>query len=311
MKTVDVVGLGAVAVDDLIFVDQYPLADTKVRVRETAREGGGLCGTALVAAARLGAHCAYLGVLGEDELSQFTRTQLELEGIDCSKVLFEPDARPHHSTIVVDRTHGTRTIFSDERGACEFPEASISAELIARARVLFVDHTAPMAGKRAAGLAREIGIPLVADIERLNSSSILELLPLVDHLIVGLKLGRELCGEETPADIARQLAHERAVAVVTDGERGCWACCQSEPDKVLWRPAFAVEVVDTTGCGDVFHGAYAACLARGASLPKRLETASACAALKAQQPGGRRGIPTWTTIEKFLKVQSLKNNLAL
>ena len=63
--------------------------------------------------------------------------------------------------------------------------------------------------------------------------------------------------------------------------------------------------------GDVFHGAYAACLARGASLPKRLETASACAALKAQQPGGRRGIPTWTTIEKFLKVQSLKNNLAL
>lgn len=300
MAKFDVLGLGAVAVDDLILVDEYPTPDTKVRVRETTREGGGLCGTALVAAARLGARCAYLGVLGEDELSQFTRTQLESEGIDCSKVLYVLEARPHHSTIVVDRVHNTRTIFSDERGAREFPVEQITPEFIGRARVLFVDHTTPLAGRRASQIARELGIPVVADIERLKSPAILELLPLVDHLIVGSRLGRELTGQPAPDAIVRALVRDRVVAVVTDGARGCWACSAQEPDKVLWTPAFRVQVVDTTGCGDVFHGAYAACLARAEALSMRLQTASACAALKAQQPGGRRGIPDRATIENFL-----------
>jgi sulfofructose kinase len=56
-------------------------------------------------------------------------------------------------------------------------------------------------------------------------------------------------------------------------------------------PAFAVDVVDTTGCGDVFHGVYAAALAEGLPLEKRVKLASAAAALKAMQPGGQRGIP--------------------
>lgn len=300
MMSFDVLGLGAVAVDDLIFVDEYPAPDSKVRVREALREGGGLCGTALVAAARLGARCAYLGVLGGDELSQFTRKQLENEGIDCSGVLFADDARPHHSTIIVDRARDTRTIFSDERGTREVPDTHISLESVGRARVLFVDHTTPIAGQRAAHIARTMGIPVVADIERLSSSAIHALLPLVDHLLIGLKLGRELTGESAPDEIAKLLVRNRNVAVVTDGERGCWACCAQEAHEVLWTPAFAVEVVDTTGCGDVFHGAYAACLARNEPLMRRLQTASACAALKARQPGGRRGIPDRATIESFL-----------
>ncbi|MDF2441514.1 MAG: sulfofructose kinase [Abditibacteriota bacterium] len=305
MNKLDVLGLGAVAVDDLIFVDEYPAADSKVRVREALREGGGLCGTALVAASRLGARCAYIGVLGDDDLSRFTRTQLEQEGIDCTKVLFGEDARPHHSTIIVDRTQGTRTIFSDERGTREFPIMHLPPQLIEQTRVLFVDHTAPIAGRHAAQLAREAGIPVVADIERLTSPDIRALVPLVDHLIVGLKLGRELTGKDEPAQIAKQLGHGRAAAVVTDGEHGCWACSAQEPHKVLWTPSFAVEVVDTTGCGDVFHGAYAATLARNEPLPARLETASACAALKARQPGGRRGIPQREELESFVRNRHL------
>ena len=299
MAEFDVLGLGAVAVDDLIFVDEYPDPDSKVRVCEALREGGGLCGTALVAAARLGARCAYLGVLGEDELSHFTREQLENEGIDCSKVLYAEEARPHHSTIIIDRARDTRTIFSDERGTREVPGTHISIELVGRARVLFVDHTTPIAGHRAARIARELGIAVVADIER-TSPAIEDLLPLVDHLLIGLKLGRELTGESAPAEIVRLLSRNRDVAIVTDGERGCWACCGQEAHQVLWTPAFEVDVVDTTGCGDVFHGAYAACLARNEPLPSRLQTASACAALKARQPGGRRGIPDRATIESFL-----------
>src|SRR5207253_1049385 len=79
--TFDILGLGCVAIDDLLYVDSYPLADTKVQVRRRERQCGGLTGTALVAAARLGSKCAYAGTLGEDELSQFVLDRLAGEGI--------------------------------------------------------------------------------------------------------------------------------------------------------------------------------------------------------------------------------------
>ncbi len=61
----DILGLGCTAVDDLIYVESYPAADSKVRIRRRERQGGGLTGTALVAAARMGARCQYAGGLGE------------------------------------------------------------------------------------------------------------------------------------------------------------------------------------------------------------------------------------------------------
>ena len=77
----DVLGLGCAAVDDLLYVDVYPkTADVKVRVRRRERQCGGLTATALVAAARLGSRCAYAGILGGDENSQFI---LDAMGFDA------------------------------------------------------------------------------------------------------------------------------------------------------------------------------------------------------------------------------------
>ena len=97
-----VLGFGIVAVDDLFYVDRYPVPDTKVPIRAQRRAGGGLTGTALVAAARLGAKAAYGGVLGEDDLSRFTIEELEREGVDCANVLQRQGAGPVHAVIVVD-----------------------------------------------------------------------------------------------------------------------------------------------------------------------------------------------------------------
>ena len=113
----DVLGFGAVAVDELLYVDAYPAPESKVRVRHRERQCGGLTGTALVAAARLGAGCAYTGVLGDDELSRYAIACLEHEGIDLSLRVRRPDARPAHSTIIVDQTQKTRTVLASLQGA--------------------------------------------------------------------------------------------------------------------------------------------------------------------------------------------------
>src|SRR5262245_38306855 len=111
----DVLGLGAVAVDELIFVPQYPVPDAKVRVERVERQCGGLTATALVTAARLGSTSAYAGVLGTDDLSEFAIASLDSEKVDLSQMRRESAARPIHSFIVVDTKRATRNIFADDQ----------------------------------------------------------------------------------------------------------------------------------------------------------------------------------------------------
>ena len=139
VKRIDILGLGAVAVDDLLYVEAYPPPDAKARVVRQERHCGGLTATALVAAARLGARCAYAGVLGSDELSAFALACLEREGIDVSRAEQKPSAGPVHSHIVVDQRRGTRNIFSYERRVVG-ASLRTPAALIASCRVLLVDH---------------------------------------------------------------------------------------------------------------------------------------------------------------------------
>jgi sulfofructose kinase len=85
---------------------------------------------------------------------------------------------------------------------------------------------------------------------------------------------------------------------VTAGDEGCW---YAERDgAVKYVPALPVQVVDTTGCGDVFHGAYAACIARGESIAAAMQVATTAAGLKSMQPGGRSGIPDRATVDRYI-----------
>lgn len=300
-STYDVLGLGITAIDDLLYVEAYPPPDAKTRVLRSERHCGGLTATALVAAARLGARCAYAGMLGDDELSRFVTGRLQAEGIDTAPVIRRADACPAHSRIIVDVTRQTRNIFYELKGAVGADPDRPPAEVIRSAKVLFVDHYGLPGTVRAVRIARAAGIPIVADLERQEDTSLfLELLGQIDHLIVSENFALALTGEKDPAMAARALwTPERQVVVVTCGPAGSWSVDGAgEPRR---QPAYPVQVVDTTGCGDVFHGAYAAGLALGQSLPERLRLASAAAALKATQPGGQAGIPNRAEVEAFLK----------
>ena len=284
-KRIDILGLGAVAVDDFIYVEAYPPADAKARVLRRERNCGGLTAIALVAAARLGARCGYAGVLGDDELSTFATEFLQREKIDLSWMKRTASARPICSNVVVDQRHGTRNIFFDVEHATGAP-MDVPASLIASSRVLFIDHLGVPGMIRAARLARRASVPIVADFESEDHPCFRELLALADHLIVSQGFARKLTGKRSPEHAVRALAragHE--VVVVTCGDQGCWYSKRGMPAPKHQR-AFKVEAVDTTGCGDVFHGAYAFGLARNLSLEERLDLASAAAALKAGRDAG-------------------------
>jgi sugar/nucleoside kinase (ribokinase family) len=297
----DVLGLGCTAVDELLYVEAYPPADAKLRVRRRERACGGLTATALVAAARLGARCAYAGVLGVEDDSQFVLETLRREGIDVRHAVRRRGAHPIRSVIVVDERRHTRNVFYDTTGFVGAAPDAPSERLICSARVLFVDLWGMDGMVRAARLARTHGIPVVGDLERSDAPRFRELLRLVDHLIVPAAFACRFTETRTPAAAAERLwRKERQAVVVTCGADGCWSVDGASRRAVRW-PAFRVRAVDTTGCGDVFHGAYAAALAKGLSLPERIQWAAAAAALKATQAGGQAGIPTHDAVAAFLR----------
>jgi sulfofructose kinase len=298
-KRWDVLGIGSATVDDLLFLPSFPIADTKNKLDRVERYGGGLVATALVAAVRLGARAAFAGVLGDDDISRWVEADLAREGVDMSVVARNAEARPIHAFIVVESATQTRTIMYTVDGRTGADDALPITETIHAAKVLLIDDVGTDAIMRPTQTARAAGIPVVADLEWTHNPALVEL---PDHLIVSQRFASRFTGATTPADAARKLWHdERAVVVITCGADGCWVLtADGEP---VHQPAFAVEVVDTTGCGDVFHGAYATGLTWGLPLNERIRFATATAALKATQAGGRQGIPTWEKVQGFLGQQ--------
>lgn len=297
----DVLGLGCVAVDDLLYAPSYPAADSKLRILRRERQGGGLTATALVAAARLGAHCGYAGQLGFDEFSEFAIQVFAREGVDVSWAPRTDDARVIPSVIVVAEDTGSRTILYHAEGRIGAHETLPPAGLIAASRVLFIDHYGVAGGRRAAAIARAAGRPVVADFEAVDPAPLGGLMHLVDHLIVSRGFAERATRFPNPADAARALWRDhRAVVVVTCGEAGAWVVSIRHPGVARHFPAYQTETVDTTGCGDVFHGAYAAALAAGLEIDERLRFAAAAAALKAARRGGQFGIPDRAAVMSFL-----------
>jgi sugar/nucleoside kinase (ribokinase family) len=300
-KRWDIIGLGALAVDDLLYLDHYPQLNEKIPVKMKQRQGGGLTATALVTAAHQGARSAYCGRLGDDELSLYSLQELEREGVDTSPIQHWKGAKPFHAIILVDIPSASRVILFNSEGVGEPDSSVVTEDLITSSRILFIDNTAYKSGLLAAGFAHAHGIPVIADIESINLPDLNRFLNLIDHLIVGIDTARAITYKQTVDDMVYELSNpQRATCVVTDGANGCW---YSEHGGIVHHfPAYQVPVVDTTGCGDVFHGAYAAALARGESVSKSVQVASASAALKATCRGGREGIPNLATVEDFLKL---------
>jgi ribokinase len=303
-QTLDILGLGCVAIDELLYVAAYPPADSKAQVLRWERHCGGLTATALVAAARLGSSCAYAGILGNDALSQWVLDQLSREGIDVGYVRRIEDARPIHSVIVVDEATKSRNIFFHLEGVYGAQPDWPSEQLIRSAKVLYVDYIGVAGMLRAAKIARQAGIPIVADFEGQADPLFPQLLAIVDHLILSQEVAHLLTSSADPPAAAGKLwTDRRSAVVVTCGADGCWYIGAEQPGHCHHQAAYCVPVVDTTGCGDVFHGAYASALARNLSLQARIQFASATAALKALCHGGQAGIPTRSAVETFLHQQ--------
>ena len=305
-EVIDILGLGVAVVDELLMVETFPTPNLKFPVLSWIRQGGGLTSTALVAASRLGRVCHFVVTLGRDERSAFLRESLEKEGIVLHEHPGQPDEHPHNSIVITEKGSGDRSIMWSEERLFQLEIGPADLELVDRARCLFVDNVYAVNIMEAVRRGRDRGIPVVGDFES-TKAHVVELINLTDHVIMPLAHASALTGESDPELILAALMRTpgRSLACVTDSERGAWYAHESSPGSVAHQLAFPVEnVVDTCGCGDVFHGAYAACLVEGFTPAECIRRAAAAAALKAGKAGSQSGAPTRSELDAFLMKHS-------
>jgi sugar/nucleoside kinase (ribokinase family) len=199
--------------------------------------------------------------------------------------------------VTVDRRNGERYFtYFPGRGLDPSVEG-LDLGRVERAKAVLVDCSWPEAQMAAARRARECGVPVCADVGGVGDR-VRELLRHVDYPVYSQACAQHYGGTGSTEGDLRKLAQLGGKApMVTLGGQGCiWL----EDGQVRRLPAFEVEVVDTTGCGDVFHGAFTFGLGQGWDVARNARFASAVAALKCRALGGRTGIPTRAEVEAFL-----------
>ncbi|MCY3574626.1 MAG: PfkB family carbohydrate kinase [Chloroflexi bacterium] len=292
----DIIGIGVCTVDYLVIVPRLPQRNENMRARRFARELGGLASIALVAAARLGARARLIARIGDDEAGAYIRAALRKEGIDVSQLLVEAGGESQVSVIVVDEPSGDRSIMTRLPTSQRLAAGELRREDFAAARVLFVDNC-NAATLQAAQWARAAGAHVLLD----PSQPYAEIAPLLEHVTVPIvpeAWARAWLPDQPPSAVAERLCQQGAeIAIVTRGERGAVASWDGQTQSF---PAFAVDVVDTTGAGDAYHGAFMYALLQGWDVPRMASFAAAVGALNCRALGGRSALPSLDEVERFL-----------
>lgn len=295
---IDVAGLGLNATDTVLRVRDFPPLGGKERVVSLSRQAGGQIATALVACQRLGLCTRYIGKVGGDEAGRFQLASLRAEGVDLRHARMVRGAANQFGIIIVDQATGERTVFWDRDSRLAMTPAELKPQAITSARALHLDGCDVEACTQAARWARGAGIPVIADLDTVYKK-VEQLFPLVDYLIASAHFLPAITGQDDPFRVLEFMAREYKIRApgMTLGRDGALVYAE---DRYYYSPGFVVETVDTTGAGDIFHGAFVYGLLAGWKVDRILEFSNAMAALNCTQLGARGGIATQKEAEKLM-----------
>ena len=295
----EIVGIGANVYDTLITLKSYPKEDTKMRCEGVKMSGGGPCATGLVAAGKLGAKCAFIGNIADDNGGSFLKGDFERFGVSTEFCKIKPGYTSFSSYIWLASDKTTRTIAFDKGNVPKTEIDEKSSKAIADAAVLMVDGNDLDAAIEGAKIAKENRTKVLYDAGGLYDG-IERLLPYADILIPSEEFALGFTKAET-AEAAAKILFDKfnpEIVVVTQGKRGG---ILFDGEEVRSYPILPADVVDSNGAGDVFHGAFAFAVTKGYDAYRSCIFSSAVSALKCTKVGARDAVPTFDETIMFLK----------
>jgi sulfofructose kinase len=291
----DVIGIGANSVDYVYRLPAYPRPDSaaaKMRIQEHFVSCGGQTATAMSTCAALGLRTSYIGAFGSDDNGRRMRDELTRRGVDVSRGVTR-NAPNRFAVILLDRSLGERIVLWDRDARLSLQASELSPTALAGTRLIHVDDEDQDAAIRAAAVGREAGVPVTSDIERMTDRTE-QLVAAVTIPIFAEHTLQELAGEKDFERALRKLRRTHdGLLCVTLGARGAMLL---DGDTLHHQPARTVAVVDNTGAGDVFRGAFIYALLRGDTPAEMLRFANAAAAVSCTRVGAISSVPSLNDI---------------
>jgi len=300
MNAVEYIGIGFCSNDHLAVLPFVP-HDSKVKMLSHAIVGGGPAANATVAAAAFGMKAAFVGTVGDDADGRMILEDFARQGVDAGGVKVRPGASSAIAYLWIEENTGARSCAWTREGLDELSADEVDLEMVRRAKILHVDGHNPLAAIAAAKAAKAAGVIVSYDAGTVRDG-MEELMALADMLICSAEFARKVSGENDAEAAVRKLhaKYRPAVCGATMGADGS-VCFDGEA--MVRCPAFRVEkVVDTTGCGDLFHAGFAARYLETRDLAECQRFGAATSALKCRGVGGRPPVaPTREEVVEFLK----------
>ena len=295
---VDVLGIGLNATDTLLLLQEFPAYAGKVAFDRELISPGGQVATAIVACARLGLRARYIGTVGDDVRGQIQRQSLDEAGVATDGLIVRENCPNQTAYIMIDQRTGERTVLWQRDACLKLRADELNRADLENARLLHIDGYDVEAAAWAGKVARENGIPVSLDVDTVYQG-FERVLENVDYLVAGSSWPAKWTGEQDPTKALDKLQREYgcAVAAMTLGSRGSLALVDG---KRHYSPAFEVHCVDTTGAGDVFHGAFCCAMLEGMPMTSALEFSNAAAALNCTAVGARGHVPTRSEIASLI-----------
>ena len=328
-KKIDILGIGASTLDRFIVVDHYPTGREVQQVLSSTNDGGGPVATALAVAGKYGARTAMIDSIGDDMVGQHILDDFKKYNVNTDSIHIEGQAKSGVATILVKHSTGERAVFFERSTAPEPVFLDAHKQLIKESFILHVNGRHRQFMCSAMALAQKAGTIISLDGGAQRYDEEMKSITGSSHIAIVARDYAEKYTGTTNLEEACRIIHDRGalIAGVTDGANGSYFVW---PDGTFYRcQAFPQEyVVDTTGAGDSFHGAFLSKLVTllrelapveglktstyaidllqhcgHSDLEKAAIFASAVAALNTQGIGGRSALPSLQVVYKLMGLE--------
>ena len=274
-KNIDIVGIGASTLDRFIVVDHYPTGREVQQVVSSTTDGGGPVATALAVAGKYGVRTAMIDSIGDDMVGRHILADFEKYNVNTNAIQVERGAKSGVATILVKQSTGERAVFFERSTATDPHFLEVHKQLIEDAYILHINGRHRQLMRSAIAVAKEAGTIISLDGGAQRYDEDMKAITEDSHIVIVARDYAEKYTGATNLEDACRIIHDRGalIAGVTDGANGShfvW------PDGTAYRcePFPQKSIVDTTGAGDSFHGAFLANLAHIINHMKGQETIS-------------------------------------
>ncbi len=308
MKKYDIIGIGNPGQDMVVELEKIPYEEVSSRMYDCSFQGGGWVATALCAAGNLGAKVSMLGVIGDDSFGKMIVDDFKYNNVDTDHLIVAKEKRSNFCICITERSTKSKHLISRGGELREVEADDIDEDYIKSAKMIHVGFVND-AVRKAADIMHKNNGKVSVD-AAYYKPYVYENYDIFDIFIgseyyfdgvceeLGMKTAKDLTDDEKYKVMEYVQSKGPDIVIFTFGEHGSMGIYGNER---FVQPAMKAEIKDTTGAGDVFHGAFDIAYLNGLSVPDAAKFATGVSTIKCTQMGGRAGIPNSEILDKFLR----------